>query len=219
MRIELRQVSVRYGERTVLEGIDLDLAPGSLAAVVGPTGAGLTTLLKVAAGLVRPTVGAVLHDGQDLADLDEVARRRHQTRTGFMFQDAALWANQTLGANLELPLLARNPAMSAGDRLQRIASALADCGWTAPLDLRPVHLARGEQLMLSFLRAVIPGPDALFLDEPLAGLDGRWRGVLSRRLQQERERGATVLLSSQDPGAVADLAPEIITLAVREGIA
>ncbi len=216
MRVELQQVSVRHGEREVLGGIDLVLPSGSVTAVVGPSGAGLTTLLKVAVGLLAPDGGRVLHDGQDLAALAGEAGRRHQTRSGFMFQDAALWANQTLRANLELPLLASDPALTAVARQERIAGLLAGCGWSVPLDRRPVDLSRGERLVMSFLRAVVAGPDLLCLDEPFAALDDHWRAVLVARVEQENARGATVLLTGQDAGAVAGLTSRAVALEAGE---
>ena len=219
MRVELQQVSVRHGDRPVLRGIDLVLPSGSVTAVVGPSGAGLTTLLKVAVGLLAPDGGRVLHDGEDLATLAAEAGRRHQTRSGFMFQDAALWANQTLRANLELPLLASDPGLSAAARQERIDTLLAGCGWTIPLDRRPVDLSRGERKMMSFLRAVVAGPDLLCLDEPLAALDDRWREILVARVEQENARGATVLLTAQDRGEVVTLAPRAVTLRAGEAVA
>lgn len=212
MRVELQQVWVELGGRTILRGIDLQLEPGAVTVIGGRSGAGLSTLLKTAAGLLTPQSGRVVYDGQDLAGLDARARQRLQTRTGFMFQDAALWANQTLSANLELPLRAKDPDQPAAARQRRIEAALAACGWTAALDQRPVQLSLGEQKMLAFLRAVVPGPEVLFLDEPLAALDGRWRQRLLGQLAELRTRGVTVAVVSQDPDPLSPVVDSLLDL-------
>jgi phospholipid/cholesterol/gamma-HCH transport system ATP-binding protein len=212
MRVELQQVTVERTGQIILDGVDLDLAPGRMSVVLGRSGAGLSTLLKTAAGLLAPADGCVLYDGCDIAMLDARKRRSLQARTGFMFQDAALWANQDLASNFDLPLRVKYPAQSARQRRERIASVLQACGWSISLDRRPVDLSLGEQKMASFLRAVIPGPEVLFLDEPMASLDGHWREILIRRLQEMRSREVTIAAVSQDPSLVADLADEIVIL-------
>lgn len=212
MRIELRQTTVELGERTVLRGVDLSLDPGRLTVVLGHSGAGLSTLLKTAAGLLPLAGGLVLHDGRDLADLDGNEQRRLQTRTGFMFQDAALWANMTLAGNLDLPLRAKEPGMSEKDRRRRIASLLDACGWTVPLDQRPAQLSAGERRTLSFLRAIVPGPDALLLDEPTVSLDGRWRDRLLEQVSRLRASGVAIAATSKGLDPITGFADDLVIL-------
>lgn len=208
MRIELRNVTVELGGRPVLRDVGLDLTPGTLTAAVGRSGCGTSVLLKTAAGLAAPTRGAVLYDGRDHATLDEGERPRLQTRTGFMFQDAALWANMSLAANLDLPLQAKFPQLERDARRRLVDEALARTGFDRDLTRRPVELPLGEQKFVSFLRAVIPGPEALFLDEPLAGLDSRWAEVLLAWLAELRADGTTLLVGSRNGGLPTELVDE-----------
>lgn len=205
MRIELQKVTVERGGRRILDGVDAVFESGRLTLVLGRSGAGLTTLLKTAAGLIEPNAGRVLHDGRALADLDARERRALQIRTGFVFQDAALWANSSLLANLDLPLQAKFPDLGPAARRERIDSALNSCGFAADLNQRPAMLSLGQRKVVSFLRAVVPDPEALFLDDPTGWLDPHWRRALLRIVAERRRRGTTLVLAGH--GVRQDEAP------------
>lgn len=198
MRIELQKVTVERAGRRILDGVDAVFEPGLLTMVLGRSGAGLTTLLKTAAGLIEPGGGRVLYDGRALADLDARERRVLQTRTGFVFQDAALWANSSLLANLDLPLQAKFPDLGPAARRDRIDSVLNSCGFAADLNLRPAMLSLGQRKVVSFLRAVVPDPEALFLDEPTGSLDRHWRRALLRIVAERRRQGTTLAVAGHD---------------------
>jgi len=202
MRVELQQVWVELGGRTILRGIDLQLEPGAVTVIGGRSGAGLSTLLKTAAGLLTPQSGRVVYDGQDLAGLDARARQRLQTRTGFMFQDAALWANQTLSANLELPLRAKDPDQPAAARQRRIEAALAACGWTAALDQRPVQLSLGE----------MADQKATNVHWHEGDITREHRQRLLGQLAELRTRGVTVAVVSQDPDPLSPVVDSLLDL-------
>jgi phospholipid/cholesterol/gamma-HCH transport system ATP-binding protein len=169
-------------------------------------------LLKTAAGLIPPSAGRVLYDGVDYVTLPEQDRARLQTRTGFQFQDAALWANLPVAANLDLPLQAKFPRLDRRARNRRLAAAIEEFG--VPLDptRRPVDFSLGEQKLISFLRAVIPGPEALFLDEPLAWLDHGLADLIREQIAALRDRGVAIILGSHDPHLLEDLADSLIVL-------
>lgn len=212
MRIELQKVTVERGGRRILDGVDAVFEPGRLTVILGRSGAGLTTLLKTAAGLIEPGGGRVLYDGRALADLDARARRTLQTRTGFVFQDAALWANSSLLANLDLPLQAKFPGLGPAARRERIDSALNSFGFAADLKDRPATLSLGQQKVVSFLRALVPDPEALFLDEPTASLDQHWRGTLLRVLDERRRQGATLAAAGHDARLTGTMADRLVVL-------
>ncbi|MFH1843243.1 MAG: ATP-binding cassette domain-containing protein [bacterium] len=215
MQIELQNVTVELGGDPVLREIDLVLPAGQATVIRGGSGCGKTVLLKTAAGLIPPTRGRVLYDGQDLAALTDRENRRLQTRTGFGFQDAALWANMNLAANLDLPLQAKYPDLDAVARRRRIDDILESFGLSEDLMIRPVALSEGQQKVFSFLRALIPGPEALFLDKPTTGLDGRWINLVLHKLHELRDRGVTLVTVSNNPEVTADLADQLVI--VRRG--
>ena len=203
---------MELGGRSILCGIDLQFAPGEIAAISGPSGSGLTVLLKTAAGLGAPSAGGVYYDDRCYASLGERKTTRLQTETGFMFQDAALWANMSLAANLDLPLQAKFPQLTAAARRKLVAEALERFGISIDLTKRPVDLSLGEQKFLSFLRAALPEPKVIFLDEPLAGMDDRSAEILLKKLSEMKTRGATVVLGSHGSDAAIDRADRLVTL-------
>lgn len=190
----------------------MKLEPGQITLVHGHSGAGISVLLKTVAGLIRPTRGEVLYDGTDIATLREREMRKLQTRTGFMFQDVALWANMPLASNLHLPLEAKFPNLSADERKQIIDEALKQSGFTVDLNKRPVELSLGQQKFLSFLRAIIPGPEALMLDEPLSGMDRHWAEIVINKLRELRARGTTLVFGSHNSQMSSDLADHLVVL-------
>lgn len=212
MRIELKNVDVELGGRSILRDVNLQFAPGEITAICGRSGSGLSVLLKTAAGLVAPSAGGVYYDDRSYDSLGERETARLQTQTGFMFQDAALWANMSLAANLDLPLRAKFPQLDAAARRRRVAEALDGFGVSLDLDKRPVELSLGEQKFMSFLRAAVPEPEAIFLDEPLAGMDDRAAEILRKKIAEMRARGAVVVLGSHGSAASIDLADRLVTL-------
>ena len=212
MRIELKNVVVERQGRRCLDGIDLTIADGQTLGVLGPSGSGVSLLLKAAAGLLDPTEGQVLYDGVDLRSLSGEERRRLQTRTGFMFQDAALWANTNLLNNLLWPLQARHPGRPAGRLREDMGALLERVGFNQDLTWRPDRLSLGQQRFVSFLRAILPGPEALFLDEPHISMDSRWTRILDRETERLSGQGATVILGSHRAADWCDETNQLIIL-------
>ena len=212
MLIELQGVTLERGGRRILDGVDAVFEPGRMTMVLGRSGAGLSALLKTAAGLIEPSGGRVVYDGRALADMDDRERRSLQSRTGFAFQDAALWANSSLLANLDLPLQAKFPDLDPAARRDRIDFALNSCGFAADLMGRPALLSSGQQKVVSFLRALIPDPEALFLDEPTASQDQSWRSTLIRILVEQRRQGVTLAAVSHDARLIGALADHLVVL-------
>ncbi len=215
MRVELGNVSIEVQGCRILTGLNLTLKPGELVGVIGPSGSGVSLLLKTAAGLMPAAGGEVRHDGIDLSALGEEAGRLLQTRSGFMFQDAALWANTSLEGNLLLPLRAKFPHIRTHDLLERLRSGVEEAGLVCDLSLRPAQLSFGQKRFLSFLRASLPDPQALFLDEPMNGLDADWADGLWRRTSALRAAGTSILAGSHHFQSWCDQADRILVL--RDG--
>lgn len=211
--LELETVSKTFvsGDRTltVLDRVDLQVAPGEFVAILGPSGSGKSTLLGIAAGLDRPTLGRVLHHGRPIQDLseDELAELR-RGRIGFVFQSYQLLANFTALENVQLPLeLAGHP-----DPRRRAEELLAAVGLGDRLGHYPVQLSGGEQQRVALARAFAPGPELLFADEPTGNLDGATGARVLEVLQElQQAYGTTIVLVTHDP-AVAGLADRRIRL-------
>jgi len=154
----------------------VEVAPGECLAVAGPSGAGKTSLLRVAAGLLRPEHGLVEAGGETWLDtrrsLDLPPERR---RCGYLFQEYALFPHLSAWQNVAYPL-------RGSDRRQRAAALLDRFGMSALADSRPSTLSGGERQRVALARALAREPDVLLLDEPLSALDARTRAGAVREL-------------------------------------
>src|SRR6056297_1584935 len=112
LQISMENVTVFYGDRPVLDDINLDVTPGKTTVIIGASGSGKSILLKVLAGLLPPNRGTVKKDGKSLSQLSDNEEIVFRRRSGFVFQDGALWANRSIEQNVRFPLEVHFPDMS-----------------------------------------------------------------------------------------------------------
>jgi lipoprotein-releasing system ATP-binding protein len=179
----------RDGDRVdVLKGVSLAIAAGELAAIVGPSGVGKSTLLHLLGGLERPTAGAIRYGDTDLAALSDVALARFRNRrVGFVFQFHHLLPEFSALENVMMPLLIRR--RSTAEARARSTTLLGRVGLAARLKHRPGELSGGEQQRVAIARALIGDPSVLLADEPTGNLDSRTGDEvfeLMRELNRER---------------------------------
>lgn len=168
--ISVRDLKVRYGERTVLDGVSLDIYRGETMVILGGSGSGKTTLLRHMEGLERPAEGGVTVKGVDLATASRATLTALRRSMGVSFQSAAMFNSMTVGDNVALPLLEHSDlAESTIEVMVRIK--LQQVGLTHVEDLYPTQLSGGMRKRASLARALALDPEILFFDEPSAGLD------------------------------------------------
>ena len=212
--VELRGVRRTYGRGDAavhaLRGIDLALRKGSFTAVMGPSGSGKSTFLQCAAGLDRPTAGAVLLAGEDITGLSENRLTKlRRSRIGFVFQSFNLLPSLTVQQNVMLP------QRLAGARPDRrgAAALLAQVGLEGYGRRRPGQLSGGQQQRVAIARALVTEPEVIFADEPTGALDtGTAREVLSLLRRAVDTMGASVVMVTHDPVA-ASYADRVLFLA------
>lgn len=194
MHLTVRRLQRRFGETSVLDGLDLDLAPGECVALVGRSGAGKSTLLHLVAGIDRADGGEIRFDDTRLDALDEAARTRFRRQhLGLVFQSWNLVPSLSALDNLCLPL---ELIGVAGAEAKRRAQALLDQLGLGELAKRfPDELSGGQQQRVAVARALVHRPSVLLADEPTGSLDADSASAVMRLLIGAcREAGASLLL-------------------------
>jgi len=210
--IRLQEVSLFFNNRAALDDLSLDIHQGKVTFFVGGSGSGKSLVLKCAAGLIYPDKGRVSFEGRTISSMGDIQYRKMQSRTGFHFQDAALWANKSLEENLSLPLLTANPDISDKDLKDKVADSFASVGLNLDPSLRPASISMGQQKLVSFLRATINHPEILFLDDPLGHTDFAGSRQLISRIEEFKDAGVTIIISAHDKDLIRDMADIIAVL-------
>ena len=206
--IRLRGVSKLYrkGRETIraLDGVDLDTAGKLMAAVVGPSGSGKSSLLHVVGAMDRPTSGDVLVAGQPLNTLREDALTRFRRRTvGFVFQSFNLIPNLTALENVMLPM--EFNGVPAEERRRRARTLLKRVGLVQRLDHRPRELSGGEQQRVAIARALANDPPLILADEPTGNLDSKTGHLIYELLKEiAAERTVVVVTHAEELSQMAD---------------
>jgi iron(III) transport system ATP-binding protein len=203
-RLTYRGVTHRYGATPAVSDFSLDIAPGEIVSLVGPSGCGKTTLLRLAAGVERPSAGSILINEREVAGGSfEPPERRG---VGLMFQDFALFPHLSNLANVMFGL----KWLPNAEAEREARAALDRVGLAKYADLYPHMLSGGEQQRVALARAVAPRPSVLLMDEPFSGLDRRLRDqVREEILHVLRESHVTCVIVTHDAEEAMLLADRI----------
>jgi phospholipid/cholesterol/gamma-HCH transport system ATP-binding protein len=170
-KIRLRNLRKSFGEKLVLDGIDLDIMPGTSTVVIGGSGSGKSVLLKCILGLIEPDAGSIEIDGTDILTLPRREQEAVRSRIGMLFQNGALFDSLPVWENVVFGLLAQR-RLRRSEGHARAADLLAQVGLAASVgDLSPAELSGGMQKRVALARAIAARPDIMFFDEPTTGLD------------------------------------------------
>ena len=207
--IALKKVTKAFGDVVTFREQNLEIADNEFIAVVGPSGSGKTTLLNLTAGLLKPTSGEVIINGQSLyqLNLQQLAAFRRQN-FGFIFQTFNLIPYLTAQENVEVPLClaGRNGAGTA-----RANELLERVGLKDKTGRFPAQLSTGEQQRVAVARALANRPKVIFADEPTGNLDPRNREEFMACMRELYGQGVTILMVTHDP-SLARAAEKQITI-------
>ena len=212
--IQFSAVAKRYPNgHEALRDVTFEVGAGEMVVVTGASGAGTSTLLKLASGIERATRGSVVVSGQNLSSLGETALAVLRRHIGFVFQDHKLLFDRPAWDNVALPL--RIAGASADEAGRRVRAALDKVGLLGKEKAMPITLSGGEQQRLCIARAIVNRPAILVADEPTGNLDAASsRAILDLFLSFNRV-GVTVLLSTHDESSLAQLGGR--RLAISDG--
>jgi multiple sugar transport system ATP-binding protein len=193
-RIRLENISKTFGQHKAVEDLDLDVADGEFFVLLGPTGAGKTTTLRMIAGLEKPTTGRIHINDADVNDWGPAERD-----VALVLQQYSLYPRLTVRENLSFPLRSRIRRMNEADIEKRIDYASKTLRITHLLDRKTDRLSGGEMQRVSIGRAIVREPQVFLMDEPLSALDAKLREALRSELKDLQMRlGATFIFVTHD---------------------
>ena len=209
--IRFAGVTKRYpGGHDALVDASFSLDGGTFAYLTGPSGAGKSTVLKLVAGIERPTQGTVLVNQQNVGRLSARALPWLRRNLGLVMPEVALLDDRSVGDNVRLPL--DIAGVERGDAARRVRAALDKVGLAPRERARPPGLSGGEQQRVAIARAIVHRPSALLADEPTAGLDADAADVVLALFRDFHAVGVTVMIATHDAGVMARHAGRRIAL-------
>ncbi len=211
--VELRQVTCGYGERVILRDVDLVVPRGSVLALMGVSGGGKTTVLRLIGRMLEPMSGRVLIDGVDIAPLDREALYAVRRRMGMLFQFGALFTDLSVFDNVAFAL--REHSGLAENMIRDLVLMKLDAvGLRGARDLMPAQISGGMARRVALARAIALDPELMLYDEPFAGLDPISMGVAARLIRElNRSLGITSIVVSHDVDETFSIADQVVFLA------
>lgn len=207
-RIRLENISKTFGTHVAVEDLDLDVADGEFFVLLGPTGAGKTTTLRMIAGLEKPTVGRVYINETDVNDWGPAERD-----VALVLQQYSLYPRLTVRENLSFPLRSRIRRMSEADIDKRIEYASKTLRIGHLLERKTDRLSGGEMQRVSIGRAIVREPQVFLMDEPLSALDAKLREAMQVELRQLQQRlGITTIVVTHDQREAMTMADLVVVM-------
>jgi len=204
--VEIRDVYYSVGGRDIFKGLTLNVPRGKITAIMGPSGTGKTTLLRLITGQIRPTRGQVLVDDQDVSKLSRRALYALRQRMGMLFQNGALLTDMSVFENVAFPVREHTDLPESLIR-NLVLTKLHAVGLRGAYKLMPHELSGGMARRVALARAMVRDPHLLIYDEPFAGLDPISMGVILRLLRNVNDALAiTSIVVSHDVDEIAQVA-------------
>src|SRR3954451_11757702 len=210
MRIDIHQLTKRFGPTTVLDAVDLEVRPREFLGLLGPSGSGKTTLLRIMAGLDWPESGRIAFDGEDA-----LLRPIEEREVGIVFQHYALFSHMTVFDNVAfgLEVRPRRRRPSRKEIAERVAHLLDLVQLGGMAKRFPAQLSGGQRQRVALARTLAVEPKLLLLDEPFGALDAKVRVDLRRQLRDLHDRmGLTTVFVTHDQAEALDLADRVAVM-------
>lgn len=204
--LKIENVEKKYGAFTALRDINVEIKEGEFVCLLGPSGCGKTTLLRIIAGLEKPTNGKVYIKGVDATNMAP-AKRNY----GIVFQSYALFPNMTVRDNIAFGL--KNKKMKKDEIEEKVKKSLEQVNLLDQINKYPAQLSGGQQQRVALARAIVLSPEFLLLDEPLSALDAKVRLKVRKEIRQlQQELGITTIMVTHDQEEALTMADKIIVM-------
>ncbi len=211
--VECRNLSFGYGDRLVLNDISFTVPRGKVTSLMGASGGGKTTMLRLIGGQVRAQLGELLFDGQDVAQLGQDGLYAIRRRMGLLFQFGALFADLSVFENVAFPLR-EHSGMPENLIRDVVLMKLEAVGLRGASDLMPSEISGGMNRRVALARAIALDPDLVMYDEPFSGLDPISLGITARLIRQLNDTlGITSLVVSHEIPETFRMSDQVIVLA------
>ena len=213
--IEVRDLAIGYGDRTVLHDLNFRIEPGQIVTILGGSGCGKSTLLKHIIGLHAPLKGDILINGRSIVHANEEERRSIMSEFGVAYQGGALFRSLTLAENIALPM-EELTTWSKTEIRQRVSEKLALVHLDGYESYMPSDLSGGMIKRAAFARALALDPKLLFFDEPSAGLDPLTSDMLDNVILEIRKKtGATIMMVTHELPSIFRVSDRVIMLSAE----
>jgi phospholipid/cholesterol/gamma-HCH transport system ATP-binding protein len=214
--VEVHDAHYHIGTRTIFNGVNMEMRRGAITAVMGPSGTGKTTLLRLIMGQVLADSGKVTVFGEDVGSLGRDQLFRLRQRVGMLFQNGALLTDMSVFENVAFPVR-EHTDLPEGVLRELVLMKLQAVGLRGAADLMPVELSGGMARRVALARAIVMDPEVLIYDEPFVGLDPISMGVIVRLIQSLNETlGITSIVVSHDVAEITAIAD--FTYLLSEGL-
>lgn len=211
--VEVKGLSFKRGERVIYDNVNLTIRRGEITAIMGPSGTGKTTLLRLIGGQLTPDQGEVLLDGKNIGNMSRQELFASRARMGMLFQSGALFTDMSVYENVAFPIRAHTQ-LSEHLIQELVALKLESVGLRGAEQMMPSELSGGMNRRVALARAIALDPDLIMYDEPFAGQDPIVKGVLTRLIRSLREAlDLTTIIVSHDVLETLSIADYIYVVA------
>lgn len=205
-KLRIENLSMHYDDKKVLDTIDFEVQEGEFLSILGPSGCGKTTLLRILIGLIAPTEGRIIMDGNDITAFPPASRGM-----GIVFQNYALFENMTVLGNVEYSLRIQKETKSIAR--EKAMSIIEHMGLTEHIDKKPATLSGGQQQRVAIARTLVLNPQIILFDEPMSALDVETRLALRKVIKQiQREFGTTMMYITHDQEEAFAMSDRILVM-------
>lgn len=213
-KIELQDIHKAFGQKVVLNGVNIQVQAGESLVIVGGSGSGKSVTIKHILGLIKPDKGCVRYEGEDITHHSFRQREKFLRKCGMLFQGGALFDSLPVWKNISFALTQGKDALSPDAAKKLAIEKLEQVGMPAEVaDLMPAELSGGMQKRVGLARAIATNPEVIFFDEPTTGLDPIMADVINELIVScVKKLGSTAITITHDMSSVRKIASRVVML-------